>query len=191
MTPKLPVKTFSLKRHKKHGLIWATLVNLTAGILFMWISTQLRLGPGRFLIGLLAITAFALFAFTLYGWIVLKRDGFAGMLISSQGINDISTGHSYGVVQWKSVTKIKVVTDIEYPTRKYIILRVINPQLYINRERSIVKRRSMVLKYHHYGSPIVFSERGLDCTFEELERTVCAYYENFKTRRDEREKGKT
>ena len=186
MTAKLPVKTFQLKRHKKYGLVLATLLNLAASILFMWTATHLRLGPGRFILGLLAIFAFGLFFFTLYSLIVLVRDHFAGMLISSQGINDISTGHSYGVVQWKSVTKIKVVTDIEYPDRKYIILKVVNPQLYINRERSIVKKRSMILKYHHYGSPVVFSERGIDCSFEELETTVRAYHENFLVRKSEK-----
>lgn len=45
----------------------------------------------------------------------------------------------------------------------------------------------MTMKYHYYGSPVVFSERGLYCTFEELENTVRSYYDNFRTRRAERE----
>ena len=74
---------------------------------------------------------------------------------------------------------------MQYPARKYIILKVANPQLYINRERSLAKRRSMMTRYHYYGSPIVFSERGLDCSFEELETTVREYYGSFRNNETE------
>ncbi|MDR0394662.1 MAG: hypothetical protein LBH77_05845, partial [Tannerella sp.] len=50
----------------------------------------------------------------------------------------------------------------------------------INREPSFIKKRTMVLKYQHYGSPICFSERGLNCTFKELEDIVRTYYEHYK-----------
>ncbi|MDR1755781.1 MAG: hypothetical protein LBR65_02335, partial [Culturomica sp.] len=62
------------------------------------------------------------------------------------------------------------------PERRYIVLMVANPQEYIGREPSSRKKRSMILKLHYYGSPICFSTRGLDCTFEELEETVNTYY---------------
>ena len=53
--------------------------------------------------------------------------------------------------------------------RKYIVLKVRNPNEYIDREPTRSKKRSLELRLQYYGSPICISSRALDCTFEELD----------------------
>lgn len=119
-------------------------------------------------------------------FIILKKERFIGFFISGEGLNDISTGNNYGVVYWRDILKIRIADDLEHPKRKYIVLNVSNPQVYIDREPSVIKRRSLILKYHYYGSPICFSERGLNCTFKELEDYVNTYYEYYQRKLTER-----
>lgn len=186
MTPKLPAKTFRLKLRKRRGLYVAVIINLIVCITLFRLSYLLDLGSGRYMLLILGAISAVICLVSLAGLLRSRREGFVGLFISGQGINDISTGHTYGMVQWKDVYKIKVVEDVECPRYKYIIIKVVNPQTYIDREVSTLKRRSLVLKFHHYGSPVCFSNRALDCTFEELYDTVMRYYENYQIRQEER-----
>lgn len=187
MTAKLAAQAIRFRPRKKRSLLVGCIINLFLATGFFWLSLQLDFGSGKFLFFVLSITSVLALSFGVAGFVRLKREGFIGLFISGEGINDISTGHTYGMVQWKDVYKIKVVDDVEHPKYKYIILKVQNPQAYIDRERVGIKRRSMVLKFHYYGSPICFSNRALQCTFDELYELVTKYYENYQTRKTERE----
>lgn len=179
MTQKLPVKTFMLLQRKRTGLIIFILINLILTVVFLKLGYGLMRSPGRFVCFLFFISSLLSTSFGIVSFVRLARDKFTGFFISSDGLNDISTGHNYGIVMWRDVTKIRVVNDVEHPKRKYIVLKVKNPQEYIDREPTLMKRRSMILKMHYYGSPICFSDRALECTFDELEENVRKYYENY------------
>lgn len=186
MTPKLPVKTFKLLQRKKIGLIIFILVELALTLFFLKLGYDLLRSPGRFLCFILFFTSLGGTIFGIVSFVRLARDNFIGFFISGDGLNDISTGHNYGVIMWRDVTKIRIVNDVENPKRKYIVLKVRNPQEYIDREPVLIKRRSMILKLHYYGSPICFSNRALECTFEELQENIQKYYENFCQRQTEK-----
>lgn len=185
MTAKLPVKTYQLINRKKIGLIIFILLNLILTIVFLKLGYSLMRSPGRFICFLLFFTSLGSTIFGIVAFVRLARDRFVGFFISGDGLNDISTGHNYGVVMWRDVTRIIVVDDVENPKWKYIVLKVRNPQEYIERETVQIKRRSMILKLHYYGSPICFSNRAIECTFEELEENVRKYYENYRKRQME------
>lgn len=188
MTAKLAAQTVRFKPRKKRSLVINSFINLILAVGFFWLSLQLELGTGKFLFFVFSVVFILSLAFSVAGFVRLRREGFIGLFISGEGINDISTGHTYGMVQWKDIYKIKVVDDIEHPKYKYIILKVHNPQDYIDRERIAHKKRSMTLKFHYYGSPICFSNRALQCSFDELHDLVMSYYENYQTRQAERNK---
>jgi len=185
-TAKLPVKTYKLKTRKKIGLFIFTISNLLVMLFFLNLGLTLIKSPGRFLCMVMVLWSLMMTVFGIIAIVYLIREKFIGFFISGDGLNDISTGHNYGVIMWKDVTKIRIVTDIENLKYKYIVLKVRNPQDYIDRETSGSKKRSMMLKLHYYGSPICFSNRGLNCSFEELENTVREYYENFQQRMTEK-----
>lgn len=179
-----------LRPRKKYGpIVGAILSLLTAFILF-----RLGLGldgvAGKFLSAILLFFTLVIFIFCILGFIHLKRERFIGFFISSEGFNDISTGHRYGIVQWKDVSKMRIVDDIDRSGKKYICLKLKNPHDYIGREPIQYKRRSLEIKYHYYGSPICFSNRGINCSFDELEQTVRMYYETYLERQKEKEEEK-
>ena len=187
MTPKLPARTIGLKKRKIRSILLGPLTTILLCVGLLWLSSTRRLGTGKFITGVLGLFAGALAIFAIFGFYRLKKEGFVGLFLSGQGLNDISTGNTYGMVQWSDIYKIKITEDIEHPRHKYIILKVVDPQKYIDRETIGSKRRSMTLKFHYYGSPVCFSNRALDCSFDELYNTIQLYYENYRTRQHERE----
>ena len=174
------VVTYKLKRSKKPGLYLSALCFLFIAAVSTRFAFWQEFGEGKFFFFLLSIVLIILFFFTVIGIIKLTRDDFIGMVISKEGLNDISTGHTYGLVQWKDVTAVKVMDDLEFIKRQYIVLILDNPQAYIDREANQTKKRSLVLKFHFYGSPVCFSNRALNCTFEDLLKTVNSYYDEYK-----------
>ncbi|MDR0349827.1 MAG: hypothetical protein LBH90_10115 [Tannerella sp.] len=182
MAEKLPVRTISLHKRKKIGIYMGLILSLACAICFFCIFIELDRMPGKIITSILFLSSVGHFAFYLMAVIVLGRERFIGFFLSGEGFNDVSTGQNYGIVRWKDVIKIRIADDLEHPGLKYIVVKVNDPQQYIDREMLMIKKRSLILKYHYYGSPVCFSNRGLDCTFEELESCVRKYYEDFKAR---------
>lgn len=187
MTDRLPVKTFKLRPNKKIGIILGAFISLLLAFFFFQLGIGLEKVAGRFLCLILFLFMLAATAFWIAGYIYLRKENFIGFFISSEGFNDISTGHRYGIVEWKDVVKIRILDDLDHPKKKYICLKIKNPQEYIAREPLQPKKRSLELKYHYYGSPICFSNRGLDCSFQELEDTIRQYFNNYQERKKEKE----
>lgn len=180
MTKKLPVKTFVLHPRKKNGLIIGMLLSVLMAILWFYIFINLDRMPGKIVTIILFLVSIGALVFDILAYVILSREHFMGFFLSADGLNDISTGNNYGIVYWKDVIKMRIVDDLEHPKFKYIVLKVKDPQLYIDREPLVAKKRSLMLKYHYYGSPICFSNRGLNCSFEELESNVRMYLDNYK-----------
>lgn len=186
MTEKLPVKTFMLRPQKKYGPIVGAIIFLAISFLLFQFGMGLERVAGRFLTFVLFSFTIIIAFFCIVSFIHLKKEKFIGFFISKEGFNDISTGHQYGIVQWKDVIKVRILEDLDHPGRKYICLKLKNPQEYIDREPVQYKKRSLELKYHYYGSPVCFSNRGLNCTFKELEETVRKYYDDYLNREKEK-----
>lgn len=174
------VVTFKLSRHKKRGLFLTTLLSALIGISSLTISFDLKLGEGRFLLLLVAFFSLLATVFCCISYYYLTREKFTAIYISEEGVNDISTGNRIGTILWKDVESLKVMDDISNLKRKYIVLKVKNPNEYIDREPARSKKRTMELKLQYYGSPICISSRALDCTFEELKQAVSERYHLYK-----------
>lgn len=186
MTPKLPPRTIGFRKRRIFIFVSILLIICSLCILLLLMRNNMVQGFWRSFLGLISIVTAAFLPVGIIGLYQIKKERFVGLYLSNLGMNDISTGHSYGMVQWQDVYRIKVAEDLEHPRYKYIILKVKDPQKYIDREVMRHKRRSMVLKFHYYGSPICFSNRELNCSFEELYKAVTQYYENYTTREQER-----
>lgn len=177
-----------LRSRKKYGPVVGAILFLFASFFFFWVGMGLERVAGKFLCLILSTASIGVLFFCVVSFVHLKRSKFLGFFISSDGFNDNSTGHGYGMVLWKDVVKIRIVDDLEHGWR-YICLKVKNPYEYIGREPLQHKRRSLELKFQYYGSPICFSNRGLNCTFQELEDTIRSYYGNYLQREKEKNVG--
>lgn len=179
------VTTFKLSRKKQRGLFLTTLFSALIGIGSLTLSHELKLGEGRFLLLLVGFFLLSTTVFCCISYYYLTREKFTAIYISEEGVNDISTGNRFGTILWKEVENIKVMDDISNLKRKYIVLKVKNPNEYIDREPARSKKRSMELRLQYYGSPICISNRALDCTFEELKQAVFERYNLYKASHEE------
>lgn len=174
------VITFKLSRHKKRGLFLTTILSALIGIGGLYIAHGLRYGEGRFAFIVVGIFALIITFFCCIAYSHLTREHFRAIYISEEGVNDISTGNRIGTILWKDVDSLKIMDDISSLKRKYIVLKVKNPNEYIDREPTRSKKRSLELRHQYYGSPICISNRALDCTFEELQQAVFEKYNQYK-----------
>lgn len=49
-----------------------------------------------------------------------------------------------------------------------MMLKIKNPQEYIDRKKSIFKRKGMDLNFKMYGSPLSITSNGLNISFDQL-----------------------
>lgn len=172
--------TFKLSKKKKRGLFLTTILSALAGAGALYIAQMLRYGEGRFAFIVIGVFALLITFFCCVSYSYLTREHFKALYISEEGINDISTGNRIGTILWKDVDSIKIMDDISSLKRKYVVLKVKNPNEYIDREPTRSKKRSLELRLQYYGSPICISNRALDCTFEELKQAIFDRYNLYK-----------
>ena len=170
---------FMLSARKRRGIYFfsATIFIITIFLFFLSVILYEQHLPGRRLALLFALMGILLFFFSLWAIYSLRKDGYVGMIISDEEITDLSTGYRIDTVLWNDVTKIKVMDDLENLNYKYVVLVVKNPNQYIMQEPTAIKKRSLMLKLHQYGSPICFSIRALDCSFKELYVVITSRYQ--------------
>lgn len=174
------VITFTLAKKEKTGLISSLIISAILGIGGIYLAGELNYGGGRFLVLTLGVFSLLITVFCITALIRLYKEKGVGIYISDEGILDTSTGNTYGTVVWSDVENIVILDDISDLKRKYIVVRVKNPTDYIQREMIKSKRRTLELKLQFYGSPICFSNRALNCTFDELKDAVFLKYNHQK-----------
>jgi len=174
------VITFTIKKKKISLLILGAFLAIIFGGLELYLLNILKFGTGKLIMLCLAIVSCFYLIVCIGGLIQFKKEQFTGIYLSDEGVNDISTGNNIGTILWKDVENIKIMSELGNPKRKYIVLKVQNPTEYIQREISLSKRRTLELKLQYYGSPICFSNRALNCTFDELKDAVFVKYNQYK-----------
>lgn len=172
--------TFQLSNKKRTGLYLTLFLSLIVGIALLVLGHILTYGTGRFAVGMLGLVSLYVSGFCIYCVYQLIKIDFTGIVISNEGITDLSTGYRIGVILWKDIKQIKIMKDMSDLKRNYLVLIVENPNDYISREPTRVKKRSLTLKLHYYGSPICISNRALECSFDTLKTVVLDKYEQYK-----------
>ena len=88
-----------------------------------------------------------------------------GLIIDDQGITDNSSAISAGKILWADVEAISV---LEIQRQKLIMMHVKNPQDYIDKQPSGLKRKLMQMNFKLYGTPLSISSNGLKISFAAL-----------------------
>jgi len=92
-------------------------------------------------------------------------DNKPGLIIDNVGLTDNSSGVSAGQILWSDIKSIKV---IEIHRQKIIMLKVKNPQDYIDRQTSGLKRKMMQMNLNMYGTPLSITSNSLQIKFDQL-----------------------
>lgn len=119
-----------------------------------------------FVTGLASVLFFGLVAVA-----IIKKfpDNKPGLIINSEGIFDNSSGVSAGLVLWIDIDEIRTT---QVMNQKFLMFIVKNPQLYIDRQTNVLKRKGMQMNFSSYGSPISISANSLSANFDELQELL-------------------
>lgn len=119
-----------------------------------------------FVFGLAAILFFGLVAVTIFRKLLDKKPG---LIINSQGIIDNSSGISAGLIPWTDIQQIKTV---QVMSQRFLMFTVKNPQDYLDKASTTLKRNAMKVNYKTYGAPISISSNALKINFDELHKML-------------------
>ena len=100
-----------------------------------------------------------------------------GLTINSDGIIDNTSGISSGLILWEDIIEIQKIIVVN---QEFLKIVTKNPQSYIDSQKSIFKKKAMLLNYKSYGSPIFISANTLQINFDTLYVTVLEYYSHYK-----------
>jgi hypothetical protein len=159
---------------------------LVGSIIFVGLGVLLIINPAKFRDSIFQNTTLVFGAgllsilfFGFVGIFIFKKlcDKQFGLIITDEGIFDNSSAVSAGQIFWSDVSAIKV---IEVFNQKFIMLIVEDPEQYIDRQTSTVKRKAMQMNFKNFGSPIGISANGLQCNFQELKNILEKKFTEFK-----------
>lgn len=113
------------------------------------------------IVGVISIIFFGFGAFILSKRLFQKK---AGLIIDEEGILDTKS-IANNKIYWKDIDQLSAHTVLR---QKFILIKVINPYEYIERETSSVKRNLMGFNLKNYGSPFTIGANDLQISFDKL-----------------------
>lgn len=113
--------------------------------------------------------------FGLCGFIGVKKffDNSPGVIISSKGILDNSSGISAGLISWEEVVGI---SEYQVQKQKFVSIHVKDPEKYVNNGNAL-KRMANRANIKMCGTPLNISANNLKISYDELLETITDYYE--------------
>jgi len=116
----------------------------------------------------IAIAGYVLFSFLDFALFFLIKKlphNKPGFIIDQTVLTDNSSGVSTGQILWTDIEDISVT---EIHRQKLIMLQVVNPIHYIDKQTSVFKRKMMEMNYKMYGTPLSITSNGLKLSFDDL-----------------------
>jgi hypothetical protein len=168
-----------LSKKKILLLLFGAIAFVVIGVLFLinpsiFISSIVRNTTMIFIAGLASVLFFGLCAIVAFRKLFDKK---VGLVINREGIIDNSSGVSAGVVLWSDIKKIETCS---VAGQKFLMIIVTNPQDYIDKVTSPLKRKAMAMNYKTYGSPISISANSLQTNFDRLHNLLTEKMKEYK-----------
>lgn len=98
----------------------------------------------------------------------IKKKG-PGLLITPEGISENASMECPGFIPWTDIIGFK---DAHELNQKYIGVLVKNPNDYLNKQKSWIKRKTMFNNYKLKGVVIAIPVGRLQCTYPELKKLL-------------------
>ncbi|CEJ71598.1 hypothetical protein BN1195_03947 [Chryseobacterium oranimense G311] len=154
---------------------------------FVVLGTFFTVSPERFvstifrnsffirIAGILAMLFFG-FSFFLLLKSFLTKD--FNLIINEVGIINNSSYVSVGLIKWEDITSIEKATVM---STSFLLINVKSPQKYINACNGLGKK---ILKanFKTYGTPISISSSTLSYNFDELEKVITKFYNEYRNK---------
>ena len=156
-------------------------IGLGTWLLIKTPTTSISLFNNPIFIKIAGILSILFFGLCLIFLLKKLSDKKPGLIISHTGIHDNSSGISVGNISWNDIIEIRLTKVFN---QKFLMIIVINPEYYINKEANIIKRKTKEINYKNYGSPISISANTLNCNFDELKDMLDKRFSEFLTNRN-------
>lgn len=120
--------------------------------------------------------------FGFLGFLAIKklRDKKPGLIISGAGVTDHSNAFSIGFIPWSDVVG---VTDFRVFKQRFVSIDLKNPQEYIEKQDTIIKRMAMQFNQTIFGAPISISASALQCNHDKLKAMLKNYFSEYKKKK--------
>lgn len=114
------------------------------------------------IVGVASIIFFGFAAIILFKRLFQKK---AGLILDEEGIVYDTKSLINNKIYWKDIDQLSVYALFG---QKFVIVKVTNPQEYIEKETSSVKRNLLAFNFKNYESPFNITASGLQISFDEL-----------------------
>jgi hypothetical protein len=136
-----------------------------------WIAGNLIIAYG---IGLVTVIFFG------FGIIIgIKRiiKSEIAIIIDSKGLNVDPKNSLTKFIEWKDILGFK---EIKIQSQRIIIIKVSNPNHWIEKETRVIRKKIMQFNLKSYDSPFNIAAAGLDIGYKELNGKLNNYYAKYK-----------
>lgn len=136
-----------------------------------WVSSKSSSSIFIKLLGIISILFFGT-----CGFFIAKKlfDTTVGLRIDDKGITDNSNAVSVGLIEWDDITGIQ---SLEIASSKMLLIKIKNPEKYINRATNLLSKKAMKANNSMYGSPISIISNSLKIKFSKLEELILSELE--------------
>ena len=165
-----------------------SLVFLIGSIAFVTIGIVSAADPERFvtelwsnpeLIRLVAIAAILFFGFGVLVFIRRLIKNEIALIIDVKGINVNPRRSTTEFKEWKEILGFQ---EIRIHRTRIIIIVVKDPEYWIEKETSTIRKKMMRFNLNNYGSPFNIAAAGLDIGFDKLNGELNSYFEKYKNK---------
>ena len=165
-----------------------SLVFLIGSIAFVTIGIVSAADPERFvtelwsnpeLIRLVAIAAILFFGFGVLVFIRRLIKNEIALIIDVKGINVNPRRSTTEFIEWKEILGFQ---EIRIHRTRIIIIVVKDPEYWIEKETSTIRKKMMRFNLNNYGSPFNIAAAGLDIGFDKLNGELNSYFEKYKNK---------
>lgn len=178
----MPTIEIPLSKKKLLLIVLGALLFMALGLTFILYPepfTRRLLGSTLLvqLLGGVCLLLFALFGITAVQKLISKK---IGLRIDEDGITDHSHANSVGLIPWRDIEGFDLV---QVYSTKTIMVRVGNPDQYIQKADNIISRRAMFANHKMYGSPISLVANSLQISADDLYALAVSEHNRWKTQR--------
>ena len=153
------------KRKFMLGLV-ASLAFVAAGIWFIR-NPEEFVNPYRSEAFVTGIGYGAIIFFGLCAGIIFFRllNAKPGLVLDETGLHDHASFASTGLVRWDDIERVSIMKTAML---EMVMVQVKNPQEYIDRQTSALKKKTMRMNYKKYGTPISIAPNTLQISVDKL-----------------------
>lgn len=105
--------------------------------------------------------------FAVLGFFLARKlgDQRPGLLTTTEGFTDNSSGLAVGAVLWADVLALE---EVQMAGQKFVLVKLRDPNKYIEQHTNRFKKQLLQTNLKSYGSPIFISANTLQCSHAEL-----------------------